>query len=353
MAQMNKTEKATPKKRRDERKKGNVFQSKDVISVFVIIVGFFLLSKVGSFIVLQVKQLYINQLNHMQGLYELSVGTATQILRDSIIVLFITTVPVIAVIALTVVVFTGVQTRFLVSGELIKFKFNRINIVEGFKRMFSLRSVVQLVKSILKVLVIMYIIYTSMRDLLIVTPDIINTSIGDTIIFMMDRVMKMVYKICLLFVGIAILDYSYQRYDYERKLRMTKQEVKEELKQTEGDPLIKGKIKERQRKMSFNRMIQQVPQADVVIRNPIHYAVCLKYDIDNDFAPIVVAKGRDFVARKIVEVAEANNVLITENKPLARSLYENIEMNEYITVEFYQAVAEIMAWVYENKEVRQ
>ncbi len=350
---MNKTEKATPKKRRDERKKGNVFQSKDVISVFVIIVGFFLLSKVGSFIVLQVKQLYINQLNHMQGLYELSVGTATQILRDSIIVLFITTVPVIAVIALTVVVFTGVQTRFLVSGELIKFKFNRINIVEGFKRMFSLRSVVQLVKSILKVLVIMYIIYTSMRDLLIVTPDIINTSIGDTIIFMMDRIMKMVYKICLLFVGIAILDYSYQRYDYERKLRMTKQEVKEELKQTEGDPLIKGKIKERQRKMSFNRMIQQVPQADVVIRNPIHYAVCLKYDIDNDFAPIVVAKGRDFVARKIVEVAEANNVLITENKPLARSLYENIEMNEYITVEFYQAVAEIMAWVYENKEVRQ
>lgn len=353
MAQMNKTEKATPKKRRDERKKGNVFQSKDVISVFVIIVGFFLLSKVGSFIVLQVKQLYINQLNHMQGLYELSVGTATQILRDSIIVLFITTVPVIAVIALTVVVFTGVQTRFLVSGELIKFKFNRINIVEGFKRMFSLRSVVQLVKSILKVLVIMYIIYTSMRDLLIVTPDIINTSIGDTIIFMMDRIMKMVYKICLLFVGIAILDYSYQRYDYERKLRMTKQEVKEELKQTEGDPLIKGKIKERQRKMSFNRMIQQVPQADVVIRNPIHYAVCLKYDIDNDFAPIVVAKGRDFVARKIVEVAEANNVLITENKPLARSLYENIEINEYITVEFYQAVAEIMAWVYENKEVRQ
>lgn len=350
---MNKTEKATPKKRRDERKKGNVFQSKDVISVFVIIVGFFLLSKVGSFIVLQVKQLYINQLNHMQGLYELSVGTATQILRDSIIVLFITTVPVIAVIALTVVVFTGVQTRFLVSGELIKFKFNRINIVEGFKRMFSLRSVVQLVKSILKVLVIMYIIYTSMRDLLIVTPDIINTSIGDTIIFMMDRIMKMVYKICLLFVGIAILDYSYQRYDYERKLRMTKQEVKEELKQTEGDPLIKGKIKERQRKMSFNRMIQQVPQADVVIRNPIHYAVCLKYDIDNDFAPIVVAKGRDFVARKIVEVAEANNVLITENKPLARSLYENIEINEYITVEFYQAVAEIMAWVYENKEVRQ
>lgn len=350
---MNKTEKATPKKRRDERKKGNVFQSKDVISVFVIIVGFFLLSKVGSFIVLQVKQLYINQLNHMQGLYELSVGTATQILRDSIIVLFITTVPVIAVIALTVVVFTGVQTRFLVSGELIKFKFNRINIVEGFKRMFSLRSVVQLVKSILKVLVIMYIIYTSMRDLLIVTPDIINTSIGDTIIFMMDRIMKMVYKICLLFVGIVILDYSYQRYDYERKLRMTKQEVKEELKQTEGDPLIKGKIKERQRKMSFNRMIQQVPQADVVIRNPVHYAVCLKYDIDNDFAPIVVAKGRDFVARKIVEVAEANNVLITENKPLARSLYENIEINEYITVEFYQAVAEIMAWVYENKEVRQ
>ncbi|NLY70542.1 MAG: EscU/YscU/HrcU family type III secretion system export apparatus switch protein, partial [Clostridiales bacterium] len=335
MAEMNKTEKATPKKRRDERKKGNVFQSKDVISVFVIIVGFFLLSKVGAFIVEQVKRLYINQLNHAQGLYELSVGTATQILRDSIIVFFMTTVPVIVVVALTIVVFTGVQTRFLVSGELIKFKFSRINIVEGFKRMFSLRSVVQLVKATLKVIVIMYIIYTSMKDLLIVTPDIINTSIGNTIIFMVDSILKMVYKICLLFAAIAIFDYAYQRFDYERKLRMTKQEVKEELKQTEGDPLVRSRIKERQRKMSLNRMIQMVPQADVVIRNPVHYAVCLKYDIDKDFAPIVIAKGRDYAARRIIQVAEANNVLITENKPLARSLYENIEVNEYITEEFY------------------
>jgi flagellar biosynthetic protein FlhB len=255
-----------------------------------------------------------------------------------------------AALALTGIVMTGVQTGFLVSGDLLKFKFSRISLLQGMKRLMSLRSVVQLVKSVMKVLVIMWIIYSSVKGLLLITPDILNTGMDRSIQFMIDRTMAMVYKICLFFVAVAVLDYSYQKYDYEKKLRMTKQEIKDEYKQTEGDPFIKGRIREKQRKMSLNRMIQQVPFADVIVRNPTHFAVALKYDIDKDLAPMVVAKGQDHTARRIIEAAERNHVLITENKFLAQSLYRSVEINDYIPQEFYQAVAEILAWVYSSRE---
>lgn len=350
MAEMNKTEKATPKKRRDERKKGNAFQSKDVISIVVLIVGFVLVSKLGGFIITQIEQLYIKQMVRMGGLYEISIASAMQIFRDMVQTFFIATVPIMVALALTGVLMTGVQTRFLVSGELLKFKFSRISPMQGLKRMFSLRSLVQLAKSVIKVLVIMWIIYTSVKDLLLITPDILSTSMDRNIEFMLDRTMSMVYKICLFFVTVAVLDFAYQKYDYEKKLRMTKQEVKDEYKQTEGDPLIKGRIREKQRKMSLNRMIQQVPNADVVVRNPTHYAVALKYDIEKDFAPVVLAKGQDHTAKRIIEVAEKNSVPVMENKPLAQGLYRSVEINDYIPAEFYQAVAEILAWVYNSKE---
>nr|MBP6492055.1 EscU/YscU/HrcU family type III secretion system export apparatus switch protein [Clostridia bacterium] len=243
-----------------------------------------------------------------------------------------------------------IQTRFIISADLIKFKFNRINMLEGLKRIMSLRSIVELLKSIIKVGVVMWIIYTSTQDLLSITPDMMNASLDSNIAFMMDRVMAIVYKICVIFVAVAILDFSYQKYDYEQKLKMTKQEIKDEWKQTEGDPQIKGKIRERQRRISMNRMIQQVPQADVIVRNPTHFAVALRYDIKKDQAPIVVAKGQDFMAKRIIDVGMKNKILITENKPLARSLYETVEVNSYIPAELYQAVAELMAWVYSNKE---
>lgn len=350
MAETNKTEKATPKKKRDERKKGNAFQSRDVVSVVILIIGFVLISKLGSFIMVQIKGLYFSDLEKMASLHELTIPACLQIMRESVLVFFITTVPIIIALALTGFVMTGMQTGFLVSGELLKFKRSRISIIEGFKRMLSLRSIVQLVKSLLKVVVIMWIIYTSVRDLLVVTPDMLNTSLDSNLTFMMDRIMAIVYKICLIFVAIAILDFAYQKYDYEKKLMMTKQEVKDEYKQTEGDPFIKGKIREKQRKMSMNRMIQQVPNADVVVRNPTHFAVALKYDLDHDQAPIVLAKGQDYMAKRIIAAAEKNNILITENKPLARSLYETVEINEYIPAELYQAVAELMAWVYSMRD---
>ncbi len=350
MAETNKTEKATPKKKRDERKKGNAFQSKDVISVVTLIIGFVLISKLGSFIMMQIRQLYLNELGKMEGLYELSIVSCMQLFREAVLVFFITTIPILLVLVLCGIIMTGAQTGFLVSGELLRFKFNRISIIQGFKRMLSLRSVVQLVKSLIKVVVIIWVIYASVKDLMVVTPDMLNTSLDNNISFMMERIMSIVYKICLIFVAVAVLDFAYQKFDYEQKLKMTKQEVKDEYKQTEGDPFIKGKIREKQRKMSMNRMIQKVPEADVIVRNPTHFAVALKYNLDQDQAPVVVAKGQDHMAKKIVDIGMKHKILITENKPLARSLYKMVEVNDYIPAELYQAVAELMAWVYSNKE---
>ena len=350
LAESNKTEKATPKKKKDERKKGNAFQSRDVISVGTLIVGFVLISKLGGFVTRQIKGLYAYELQNMSTMYDLTIANCLQVLRESMLVFFISAVPILIALAFTGIIMTGAQTRFLVSADLLKFKYSRISIIEGFKRMFSLRSVVQLVKSIIKVAVIMWVIYTSIQDLLVVAPDMLNTSFDDSIAFMMDRVMSIVYKICLIFVAVAILDFAFQKYDYEKKLKMTKQEVKDEYKQTEGDPFIKGKIKEKQRKMSMNRMIQQVPDADVIVRNPTHYAVALKYDIENDQAPIVLAKGQDHMAKRIIDIGLKHNILMTENKPLAKSLYQMVEVNDYIPAELYQAVAEVMAWVYSSKK---
>lgn len=350
MAESNKTEKATPKKRRDERKKGNAYQSKDVVSISTIIIGFLLVSKLGTFIAVQVKGLYGRQLTYMQDLHELTIASCMQIVREASLVFSICVIPLALALAFTGVIMTGVQTRFLVSGDLLKFKFSRISFIQGMKRLFSLRSVVQLVKSLIKIMVIMLLIYYSMKDLLSIVPDMLNTPMDETVSFLIDRSMSLVFRVCLIFVGVAILDLVYQRYDHEKKLRMSKQEIKEEYKQTEGDPFIKGKVKEKQRSMSMNRMIQQVPQADVVIRNPTHFAIALKYDIENDPAPMVLAKGQDHMAKRIIDMALRHDVLITENKPLARGLYPLVEAGSYIPGEFYQAVAEVMAWVYRNKD---
>lgn len=349
MADTNKTEKATPKKKRDERKKGNAFQSKEVASIAILIVGFIVLNKLGGFVMSQVKSLYITEMSNIQGMYGLSVTTCLQLFRETAVIFFTCTIPILLIVMTVGIVMSGIQTGFLVSGELLKFKFHRINMLEGFKRILSLRSLVELTKSIIKVIVVLWVIYTSVKDLLVITPDMLHADIDSNITFMMERIMSIVFKICLIFVSVAVLDFAYQKYDYDKKLMMTKQEIKDEFKQTEGNPQIKGRIREKQRKLSMNRMIQQVPEADVIVRNPTHYAVALKYDIKNDMAPIVLAKGQDFMAKRIIEIGMKHQILITENKPLARSLYQTVEVNSYIPAELYQAVAELMAWVYSNK----
>ena len=292
MAETNKTEKATPKKKRDERKKGNAFQSRDIVSVGMVIIGFVLISKLGGFVLAQIKTLYVGELSKMENFYELSVSNCMQVIRESMLTFTICTIPIIVILAFTGMVMTGVQTGFLVSGELLRPKFSRINMIEGFKRMISVRSLVQLVKSIIKVIVILYLIYSTVENVLLVAPDMLNTDLDTNLAFMVDRSMALVYKVCLIFAAVAVLDFAYQKYDYEKRLRMTKQEVKDEYKQTEGDPAVKGRIREKQRAMSRNRMIQQVQNADVIVRNPTHYAVALNIRSTRILRRWFLRKGR-------------------------------------------------------------
>ncbi|MBC3797079.1 flagellar biosynthesis protein FlhB [Acetobacterium tundrae] len=345
-----KTEKATPKKVKDERKKGNAFQSKDVVSVVILFVGFFLTSQLVPFIYLQVKNFFFAQMDKIADTQTLTVISCNQMFREVAKTFFISTLPIMLIIAFSMIIMVGAQTGFLVSGELLKPKFNKINPFTGIKRLFSLRSLVELAKSIMKVTLILVAIYTTIKSLIPLAPDMMTTELAENAAFLMNETMSMVKTICMIFVVVAILDFAYQKYDYNKKLKMEKQEIKDEYKQTEGDPHVKGQRRNKQREMSMNRMMSAVPEADVIVRNPTHYAVALKYDMDKDVAPIIIAKGKDHIAFRIIEIGEKNRVPIQENRPLARGLYEIAEINDYVPAELYKAVAELMAWVYSNKK---
>ena len=277
---------------------------------------------------------------------------AMQILRDSVLLLAVAILPVMLVSAMSSVVATGAQTRFLFAPDNLKPKFSRLNPISGLKNLFAMRSFVEVLKSILKIIIIVYIVYNFFIDKL---PDFARTlslDISQSVSMMLSFVIELVYNVCIIFAFIAALDFLYQWWDYERQLRMSKQEVKEEYKQMEGDPKIKAQIKERQRKISMSRMMQAVPTADVIIRNPTHYAVALKYDLENGEAPVVVAKGANEIALRIVKVGLEHDVVVMENPELTRAIYAAADVNDQIPFEFYQAVAELLAYVYKIKDRR-
>ncbi len=349
MADSSKTEKATPKKRRDERKKGNVFKSQDAVSV-VTLVGaccvFFLLGpyiaeEIGHFIRLCIELC--------------SDGGDTQqrlsgLLQEGILVVLKTGLPGLLITALCAVAATFAQTRMLISGELMKPKFSRINPLEGFKRLFSLKSLVEALKGILKITVLLIIIYMSLKDVFLESSKYLYNDIPVACAYLFRHGRTMVIRIIVAFVALAAVDFFYQWWSYEREMRMSKEEIKEEYKQTEGDPKVKGKIKEIQRSRAQKRMMQQVPQADVVIRNPTHFAVALRYKPETDNAPVVLAKGQDELALRIVKTAEDAGVAVMENVPLARALYAQTDLDREIPPDLYGAVAEVLVYVFKLNE---
>lgn len=265
---------------------------------------------------------------------------------QSVMVLVQTVGPILAVTVLCAVAATFAQTRFLVSGESIKPKFSRISPLQGIKRLFSLRSVIEALKGLLKISILMVIIYMTVRDMFLEGSKYLYTDVGVSAAHMADVITNMVMRIILAFIVLAGADFGYQWWDYERQLKMTKQEVKEEYKQTEGDPQVKGKIKQIQRQRAQQRMMQQVPGADVVVRNPTHFAVALRYKPDQDNAPIVLAKGQDSLAARIVQMAEQHHIPTIENVPLARALYAQAELNQEIPPDLYEAVAEVLVYIF-------
>ena len=239
-----------------------------------------------------------------------------------------------------------IQVKWKPTTKPLQPKFNKLSPISGFKRMFSVNSLVELVKSLLKIGLIGYVVYSYLRDNMPPLFLFYDMSLNQGLLQVGQLVIALGIRISLFYMIIALADYIYQRVKFKKDMKMTKQEVKDEYKNQEGDPQIKSKQRQRMQEASRRRMMQQLPQADVVITNPTHYAVAIKYDPELYDAPYVVAKGADYLAQKIKETAKANRIEIVENKPLARMLYANVDIGSVVPPELYQAVAEVLAFVY-------
>ncbi len=345
-----KTEKATPKKRKDQRKEGNIFQSKEIViaaSLIVSFVAFRLLYPVIESAMADSLKSFFSLVGTMDSINS---SDMTPIFIDGIISFAIGVGPMLLISSLIGIIATVAQTKGLVTFKALKPKFSRMNPLNGIKNLFSLKGMIELLKSIIKIVILFYIIYMTLQDEVTKFPKMIDMGVTESVSAIGGIIWNVSLKVMVAFVFVAGFDYMYQRWEYEKKLKMTKQEVKEEYKMTEGDPKVKGQIKQKQQQMSRQRMMQAVPEANVVIRNPTHYAVALKYDHEKNNAPVIVAKGEDFMALKIIEIAEAHDIPVLENKPLARALYAEVDIDREIPSEFYSPVAEVLAYVYSLKE---
>lgn len=341
-----KTEKATPKKREDERKKGSVAKSQDVNTALILLFSFIILASFGSFMGNHMMSVYKNVFTNFIH-WEVTIESVRRVFIDLLTTFFYIVGPIMLMSLVISVAANLLQVGFLFTTEPLKFDLKKIDPIKGAKRIFSVRALVELLKSFLKISFIGTITFTVIwmfkDDILMLafkTPETAVAFFGQVTI-----IMGVAATIALLFL--AVLDYLYQKYDFEKNIRMSKQDIKDEHKNIEGDPLIKSKIREQQRQIAMRRMMEEVPHADVVITNPTHYAIAIKYDEFKASAPIVIAKGKDDIALKIKEIAKENDIVTVENKPLARALYDEVELDELIPEQFYQAIAEVLAYVYQ------
>lgn len=344
-----KTEKATPKKRQDSRKKGQVAKSQDVNTAISLLAVFLFFLFAGSYM----KDIVLYVMRH--GFQEFMLTELTEaniqsvflsILKELVFLLG----PIMFVALIAGVASNYMQVGILFSMEVIQPKLEKLDPIKGFKRIFALRALVELLKSMLKIgfvgLVTFLILWGSIDEILILS----QKPVGAALATIGNLTIKMGLFASGALLFLSLLDYLYQKYDFEKNIRMSKQDIKDEYKNIEGDPLIKSKIKQRQREMAMRRMMQEVPNADVVITNPTHFAVALKYDETKSDAPYVVAKGVDFVAQKIKLIAKEKDIITVENRPLARALYSQADIGDAIPEEFFKAVAEILAYVYRTKK---
>jgi len=343
-----KTEEATPKRKEEARQKGQVAKSMELNSVFVIVAAFLTLKILGSYIFDELAG-YMKMMFSNLWLADLTITGVEQIFIGFAMIFLKTTLPVMCVILVVALSVNFLQVGFAFSLEPLMPNFDKINPLTGFGRLFSKRSLVELGKALLKITVIGGFIYRFMVKQTGQVPALINADLMDAFHLAGSLILDLVFNIATVLFIMAVFDYMYQWWENQESMKMSKEDIKQESKQAEGDPQIKGKIKERQRAMSRQRMMQDVPKADVIVTNPTHFAVALKYDQDM-LAPVIVAKGQDLIAQKIKEIAKEHRVVIVENKMLARALYATVEIGYPVPHELYQAVAEVLAYVYKLKK---
>ena len=346
-----KTEPATNKKLDETRKQGQVAKSKDLIMAATLMALFIIVkvyvSSLGQKLMDGFKEFYSQFEVHAGSSMGYPVGLAASSLQNVFMNIISAVFPVLIVAVIIAVLGNMLQQRWMVTSEPMKPKFSKLSPVNGFKRIFSVRQLFELLKSIAMIIVIGIIVYTEIKDKVNLLLTFYNITLYQAIGAIGEIIVNLGIKISAVFLVIGFIDLFYQRYKFKQDTMMTKQEIKDEFKNAEGDPQVKGQIRRRMQEISRRRrMMQQLPQADVVITNPTHYAVALKYDAGTGTAPVLVAKGADLVAQRIKEIAKENHVEIVENKPLARMIYTNVEIGREIPPELYQAVAEILAAVY-------
>lgn len=351
MAMEDKTEEATPKRKKEAREKGQVAKSGDLASGFTLLVMFQSLKIFGGYIA-ETMTKCIEKYMVVFGDYshQITVDDISSIMLDVMVTLFAAVLPILAVATIVGIFINVVQVGFLKVKEAMKPKFDKINPINGFKRIFSINSLVELIKSIAKFAILGYILYAEMKDNF---PFFVNLGTSDlrtTIILSLDIIISIALKLSMALFFIGVADFIYQKLKLRKDLRMSKQEVKEEFKQMDGDPQIKGKIKQKQRQISMARMMAAIQNADFVVTNPTHYAVAIEYKEKIHNAPMVVAKGKDYVALKIKEKAKELNIEMVENKPLARALYATVDIGREVPAEFYVAIAEILVNIYTMKK---
>ena len=343
-----KTEDATQKRKNEARKKGQVAKSVEINSTFIILAAFLSLKVIGVYI-------YNELANYMRFIYfdfsttDFTINAVQSLFLNFGIVFLKTALPIMFAILITSISINFFQVGFNFSLEPLMPQLGRLNPLSGFSRIFSKRSLVELLKSIFKIVIVGYFIYNFIIAETEQLPQLIGAELFDSLKMTAALILDLVFQISGVMLVLAALDFFYQHWQHNQSLKMSKEEIKEEFKQTEGNPQIKGKIKERQRAMAMRRMMQEVPKADVVVTNPTHFAVALKYD-NTMAAPMIVAKGQDIMAMRIKDIAKEHRVTIVENKPLARALYRSTEVGDIVPQELYKSVAEVLAYVYRLKK---
>ncbi len=346
-----KTEPASPRKRREAREEGQVAKSTEVSSTVVLLFGIVSLRIFSGHIMGSLTNVFEWVWSRLH-IFEFTLDQMPGYIFSGLIFLVLVLGPLMITLVIAALASNLLQVGFMFSGKAITPKYSKIDPLKGIKRLFSMKSLVEVAKGIFKILIVGYVGYITIRSELATYPYLIDQSIAEIVHFVGIMSYKLGIRTCMVLIVLAALDYAYQKFEFEKSLRMTKQEVKEEYKRTEGDPMVKSRIRAIQRERARQRMLSDVPEADVVLTNPTHLAVALKYDAEKSGAPVVVAKGARLIAEKIKTIAREHNVPVIENKPLARLLYKTVKIGADIPMELYQAVAEILAYVYKLKNNR-
>jgi len=340
------TEKATPRKREEAKKRGQIARSPEVNSAAVLIMSMIALQFFAGPLFEKWAGLAEYVFMHLSGI-AITVENVPKLTIQGMGFIASVIGPIVLLIMVGGVGANVMQGGLVFAAEPLNPKLEKISPMRGFKRIFSIRSLIEVVKGLMKLIIVGFVGYLTIRGELHNFPFLIDNSVAEIFAFIAGVAFKLLLRVGIVLVVLAALDFAYQKYEHEKKLRMTKQEIKEEYKRIEGDPQVKARIRSIQMKQARQRMLADVPDSTVVVTNPTHLAVALAYDPEEGDAPVVVAKGARLIAEKIKEIARENKVPVIENKPLARTLFKTAKIGDSIPEELYKAVAELLAYVYQ------